>query len=204
MKKITDKLIKLMKVKDLSQADLARIAEVSEASVCAWIKGSRPRSRYLLRISKYFNIDPATLEDDFRELTFEEVPPPEIKDVNSIGSIFDEDFEVNDKEILEFYSDLLDELREHEKIEESPELATQDVLQSLFFTIIRSTMIITNTTQKLYRALSKKNPEIIEKISSLSATIQSAALILGQCARGTKPDKLKSVISNLQKHSKLQ
>ena len=52
MKKITGKLIKLMQTKGLSQSDLARIAGVSEASVSAWMKGSKPRSRYLLRISK--------------------------------------------------------------------------------------------------------------------------------------------------------
>ncbi len=201
MKKITGKLIKLMQTKGLSQSDLARIAGVSEASVSAWMKGSKPRSRYLLRISKHYNIDPATLEDDKKELSFETVPPPKIKPLSEVKSIFDEEMECNVKEILEIYSDLLDQLDRNEKLEPSSELATQDVLQSLFFSIVRNTTYLANTLMKLYNVFPDKQQAFGDKISNVITSIQTSSFILGACAQGVSAEKLRNVIHGLQRNS---
>ena len=194
MKAITKKLIKLMQEKGLSQSDLARIAEVSEASVSAWMKGSRPRGRYLLRVSKYYNIDPSTLEDDSKELSFEQVPPPKMKELSEVNSIFDEEMECNVKEVLELYSDLLDELAEIEKTE-SPQLASEEILQRLFF------QFLANVLTKLYNAVPHKEQSFADKLGAALSSIQASSYILGACARGTSPERLKKVIQDLQKHS---
>ena len=68
MKKITQKLIKLMSDHGLSQADLAKMAGVSEASVSAWMRGAVPRRRYLLKIANALNIDIVSLENDELEI----------------------------------------------------------------------------------------------------------------------------------------
>ena len=200
MKTITKKLIKLMQEKGLSQSDLARIAEVSEASVSAWMKGSRPRGRYLLRVSKYYNLDPSTLEDDNKELSFKQVPPPIMKEPSEVNSIFDEEMGCNVKEVLELYSDLLDELAEIEKTE-SPQLASEEILQRLFFSIVRNSQFLANVLTKLYNAGPHKEQSFADKLGAALSNIQASSYILGACARGTSPERLRKVIQDIQKHS---
>ena len=114
--------------------------------------------------------------------------------------IFDEEMECNVKEVLELYSDLLDELAEIEKTE-SPQLASEEILQRLFFSIVRNSQFLANVLTKLYNAVPHKEQSFADKLGAALSSIQASSYILGACARGTSPERLKKVIQDLQKHS---
>lgn len=59
-----DKLSILMARKGITQAELAADLGITQASVSGWKSGSKPRRPLLKKLSDYFEVDPAILQND--------------------------------------------------------------------------------------------------------------------------------------------
>lgn len=189
MKKITQKLIKLMSDHGLSQADLAKMAGVSEASVSAWMRGAVPRRRYLLKIANALNIDIVSLENDELEIKGKEKMPMANGD-----SILDAYVDISSYEILANLSDLIDKLDETTDEKD----AAKQIINELVLTLIRGI----NTLSSCILKISKdRNEEFKSEIYKISDKMIIFSYALGQCARYIPPEKIKTIIQNLRRYS---
>lgn len=105
---IIDKLKKLMLDKELNQAELAKIAGVSEGAVSGWMKGAKPRLSAILKLCSALEIKPNSLQNDSMDLVYDESPNPSIEIIESeVENAFSADDIINSVENL--YSCSFDE-----------------------------------------------------------------------------------------------
>ena len=79
---LPDKLVAARNAKGWSQADLAARAKISQQAVGKLEAGTAKTSKFLVRIAAALEVSPADLDDDFRDVTAQQIsgfrPPPEI------------------------------------------------------------------------------------------------------------------------------
>ena len=193
MKNITQKLTKLMDNFNLSQADLAKMANVSEASVSAWMRGAVPRRRYLLKIADALNIDIVSLEDDSMDIQERQRMP-----MAKGPSILDAYVSVSEYDILAGLSDLIDKLDETDNEKEG----IKQVIDEMVLSLIRGINTLSGYADG-YALHIDKTGSVKEPLTKLSDKMLVLSYALGQCARSIPAENLKRIIQNIRRYSEL-
>ena len=195
MKNITEKLISLTSDYRLSQADLAKIAGVSEASVSAWMRGAKPRRRYLLKIADELGLDVISLEDDSLDIKKREGMPLAKGD-----SLLDAYLGISNYDILAELSDIIDQIDESENEEET----VKQIINELSLNLIRRINGLSSIAIKQSESFFKSNDNLRSSILHTADQMIVLAYSLGQCARYIPSDKFKTIIHNIRRYSVLQ
>lgn len=211
-----EKIRKILFIKNMNQADLARLMETSETTVSRWIKGIKPRNKALNKLADILNVQLETLVND--DLTedgtpdynkFEEEQRKAIIHKEKVKTNLDYDsFDMNEfhKENIHEMLNLIERLKESNVSDEK--ILSQCVDESLLG-IYRNVFLYTSQLDNILESVEKKKDceklytEVFEVYSCFVTFAEELKISLEPLAKCAKKAKLEDFSKSLEKMASL-